>query len=98
MLWLSMYHDSIIIFRDLLTAVPHFFYKRAGSIVLLGRDTPAVELFFNFERSAKCRNDGNVFSCQFLEWYQLLSGGILQKANTALLQVFVNLWIVDHFT
>lgn len=93
---LAMNNYGVLVRPKLLGAVPYFFYKRAGGVVLLNLDPFVKQEVFNFQRGAKGWDDDHIFRHDLLPGYELASVGIHDEANSTGLEVVVHLLVMDH--
>ena len=95
---LAMYHQRIALVAQLFPAVPYFFNKGAGGIILVRGNTQGIQFFLNGQGSAESGDDDHIFGRQLIEGDERFAVGILQELYPMLLQVGIHLGVVDHFT
>jgi len=94
---LAVYNNAVAFGGNLFPAVPYFFYKRTGGVVLFSVYALIMQCFFQLQGGAKRRDQYNIITGYAIERHQLFSIGILQKLNTPFLQISIYLRVVYHF-
>src|SRR5260221_2616507 len=91
-----MNNNCIILYSQLLCAIPHFFHEWTRGIIFLHFHSLIAQQLFNFKRHAESGNDHNVIFSDFLPGDELGSIGIHDELNTATFEVVVHFLVVDH--
>src|SRR5580692_5544000 len=88
---------SVVLTADLGAAVPDFFDKGTGGVVLFRCDADFTQLCFDLEGSSEGGDDDNIVGSQGVEGDELSSMGVLEKPDAQGPEVSINLRVMDHF-
>src|SRR6056297_2369189 len=91
-------NEAVSFFAKFIPAVPNFFYKRTGGIVLIRIDSLLLKFILNFNRSTKSRYNCDILLAERFNRYLYRSIRIKQKLYTPFLKIFIYGGIMNHFT
>ena len=96
--WFAMNDDRISFPGNLVTPVPNLFNEWAGGVEFFSFDTEVTKHLLDFKGCTECRNNYDIIMMQTFEWNNLFSISVLQKSNSPVKQVCIDLRVVNHFT
>ena len=96
MLRLAVDYNRIIRRRQLRRTVPNFFNERTRRIVLFDIHANFPQFLLQLQRGSKSWNQHDIVSSKLRKRGDGPAFCVLQKPNTLILQVLIDLWIVNH--
>ena len=94
--WFAVNNNRVRLLPDLTRFIPHFFHKRAGSIVGCHVEANGGKFTLRFQGSTKGRNNYHVGGRQFAKRNQWFTKCVEQKANAPALQIRVHIGVMNY--